>query len=139
VQVSAALDVENPTDSDLAYLKAFDDGVYFHQTRVRDQSASIQHYHDLPEALAARPRGHWRVHFHVPLHFKVHGKKVRSTAALLNPDFFQQVLQSTTHLETETYTYTVLPDKYQDATASVSDELRFVSQAVRTAQKAIQR
>lgn len=139
VQVSAALDMENPTAHDLAYLKAFDDGIYLHQTRVRNENASLLHYADLPDALAARPHGHWRVHFHVPLHFKAPGANVRSTAALLNPDFFQQVLQSTTHLETETYTYSVLPDKYQDAAASVSDELWFVSQAVKTAREAVQR
>jgi hypothetical protein len=49
---------------------------------------------------------------------------------LLNADFFNQALQSTTHLETETYTYAVLPEKYQDAGASVSSELQFVIQAV---------
>jgi hypothetical protein len=131
IQVSAALEVENPAGPDLSYLEAFDDGIYFHQTRVRKQNGPLVHYADLPDALADRPNGHWRVHFHVPLHFKAPGSKVRSTAALLDADFFRQALLSTTHLETETYTYAVLPEKYQDAAASVSSELQFVIRAVR--------
>jgi hypothetical protein len=136
VQVSAALEVENPTDSDLSYLKAFDDGIYFHQTRVRVENESLRHFPDLPDALADRPDGHWRVHFHVPLHFQAPGTKVRSTAVLLNTEFFKQVLQSTTHLETETYTFAVLPGKCQDISASVSDELAFVLRAVQAAARA---
>lgn len=130
IQVSAALEVENPAGPDLSYLEAFDDGIYFHQTRVRKKNEPLLHYTDLPDALADRPDGHWRVHFHVPLHFKAPGTNVHSTAALLDADFFRQALLSTTHLETETYTYAVLPEKYQDAGASVSSELQFVIRAV---------
>lgn len=130
IQVSAALEVENPTGPDLSYLEAFDDGIYFHQTRVRKKNGPLLHYADLPDALADRPKGHWRVHFHVPLHFKAPGTNVHSTAALLDADFFREALLSTTHLETETYTYAVLPEKYQDAGASVSSELQFVIRAV---------
>lgn len=130
IQVSAALEVENPTGPDLAYLETFDDGIYFHQTRVRKKNGPLMHYADLPDALAERPKGHWRVHFHVPLHFRAPGTNVHSTAALLNADFFREALLSTTHLETETYTYAVLPEKYQDAGASVSGELQFVIRAV---------
>jgi sugar phosphate isomerase/epimerase len=139
IQVSAALEVDHPTGSDLAYLETFDDGIYFHQTRVRMQNASLIRFADLPDALARRPKGHWRVHFHVPLHFKSSGTNVRSTADLLDADFFRQALQSTTHLETETYTYAVLPEKYQDAAASVSGELQFVARSVRDAVNADQR
>ena len=137
IQVSAALEVENPAGADLSYLEAFDDGIYFHQTRVRKENQPLLRYSDLPDALAARPNGHWRVHFHVPLHFKAPGTNVHSTAALLDAEFFNQALLSTTHLETETYTYAVLPEKYLNASVSVGNELRFVSQAVQTAVKTI--
>lgn len=130
IQISAALEVENPRGPDLSYLEAFDDGIYFHQTRVRKENAPLLRYTDLPDALADRPNGHWRVHFHVPLHFSAPGTNVRSTAALLDAAFFRQALLSTTHLEAETYTYAVLPEKYQDASASVSNELQFVIRAV---------
>jgi sugar phosphate isomerase/epimerase len=137
IQVSAALEVNNPTASDLSYLETFDDGVYFHQTRVLKENERLLQYPDLPDALGGRPKGHWRVHFHVPLHFKAPDANVHSTAALLNADFFNQALKSTTHLETETYTYAVLPEKYQDAGASVSEELCFVTEAVRVAAESI--
>jgi hypothetical protein len=130
IQISAALEVNNPTDSDLSYLETFDDGIYFHQTRVRMENEQLLQYPDLPDALGDRPKGHWRIHFHVPLYYKAPGTNVHSTASLLNADFFRQALQSTTHLETETYTYAVLPEKYQDAGASVSSELQFVIRAV---------
>lgn len=133
IQVSAALEVDNPTGADLVYLEAFDNGIYFHQTRVCKENATLLRYSDLPDALVERPHGLWRVHFHVPLHFKAPGTNVHSTAALMNADFWRQARLSTTHFETETYTYAVLPEKYQDAGTSVSNELRLVSQAVQTA------
>ncbi len=139
IQVSAALEVVNPKDPELSYLEAFDDGIYFHQTRIRKENKALLRYTDLPEALADRPHGHWRVHFHVPLHFKASGTSVNSTAALLDADFFRQALLSTSHLETETYTYAVLPEKYQDAGPSVSNELQFVIRAVDAAVNADQR
>ncbi len=133
IQVSAALEVANPTGSDLSYLEAFDDGIYFHQTRVLKQNEPPLRYADLPDALADRPHGRWRIHFHVPLHFKAPGTNVQSTLALLDADFFRQALLSTTHLETETYTYAVLPQTYRNAGASVSGELGFVIAAVHAA------
>jgi hypothetical protein len=133
IQISAALEIADPTPSDIQKLQAFDDGIYLHQTRVRDGGESIKRFADLPEALTARPAGKWRIHFHVPLHFQSAGHRLRSTAALLNDDFFRQALKSTTHFETETYTYDVLPQKHQDSSASVSAELQFVAQAVQKA------
>jgi sugar phosphate isomerase/epimerase len=136
IQISAALEVVNPTGSDLSYLQAFDDGIYFHQTRVQIENGPLLRYADLPHALVDRPHGRWRVHFHVPLHFKAPGTNIHSTAPLLDRAFFRQALLSTNHLETETYTYAVLPDRYQDADASVGEELRFVVRAVTTAANA---
>lgn len=133
IQVSAALSVTHPTRKDLDYLARFNDGVYLHQTRILAENKRVSPFPDLPEALAARPGGQWRVHFHVPLHFKAPGTQVGSTVSLLTDDFFQQALHSTTHIETETYTYGVLPDRYQDTNVSVSEELKFVADAVRRA------
>jgi sugar phosphate isomerase/epimerase len=133
IQISAALEIANPSTQDIQKLQAFDDGIYLHQTRVREDGKLIKRYADLPQALTARPAGKWRIHFHVPLHFQPAGHRLRSTVALLNDDFFRQALKSTTHLETETYTYGVLPQKHQDSSASVSAELQFVAQAVRKA------
>jgi hypothetical protein len=130
IQVSAALEIDDPTVRDMEHLKAFDDGVYFHQTRVKHQKNGIKQYADLPQALAAAPSGKWRVHFHVPLQFQSDNDNLRSTTPLLSDVFFQQAIRSTSHLETETYTYAVLPQKQQDSSATVSAELQFVAQAV---------
>lgn len=131
IQVSAALEIDDPTIGDMEHLQAFDDGVYFHQTRVRNQQKDINRYADLPLALAAGPAGKWRIHFHVPLLFQPANENLRSTMSLLSDDFFQQAIKSTSHLETETYTYDVLPQKHQDSCVTVSAELQFVAQAVR--------
>lgn len=135
IQISAALETAYPAVRDLEQLQAFDDGIYFHQTRVRDDSKRIMRYADLPQALADRPAGLWRVHFHVPLHFESGNSNLGSTAELLDHRFFQQAIQSTDHLETETYTYSVLPQKHQDSSTSVGMELKFVAKAVRKALK----
>ncbi len=134
IQVSAALEIENPAAADFKVLRAFNDGIYFHQTRIQTPDG-VQRHADLPEALAARSPGIWRIHFHVPLHYRATQTRLHSTADLLDDRFFRQALISTAHLETETYSYTVLPDKYQDPNASVTDELKFLAQAVRTAVK----
>lgn len=133
IQLSAALEVENPTLQEIDDLKAFNDGIYFHQTRIQVDKHTVTRYADLPDALAERSSGHWRVHFHVPLHYQAAHTRLRSTASLLNVKLFRQALKSTTHLETETYTYAVLPHKFQDANASVSAELKFVLDSVRKA------
>lgn len=133
IQVSAALEIDDPTVRDMEHLQAFDDGIYFHQTRVRDYKNEIKRYADLPQALAAGPAGKWRIHFHVPLQFQSTNDNLQSTMPLLNDEFFQQAVKSSPHLETETYTYAVLPQKQQDSSATVSDELQFVAQAVRRA------
>lgn len=133
IQVSAALEIDDPALRDVKDLQAFDDGIYLHQTRVRNHENEIKRYPDLPEALAARPAGKWRIHFHVPLQFQPDNPNLRSTTSLLDDGFFKQALKSTPHLETETYTYAVLPQKQQDSGATVSAELQFVAQAVRRA------
>jgi hypothetical protein len=133
IQISAALEITNPTIEELRHLQDFDDGVYLHQTRVQQCGNVFMRYADLPEALAARPPGLWRIHFHVPLHFQSPRDRLCSTAGLLSGDFFRQALKHSPHLETETYTYGVLPHQQQDISASVSAELQFVVQAVQKA------
>src|SRR6185436_6190104 len=68
VQISAGLRLAEATPEGLDALRAFSDGVYLHQTVVRNQGV-LSRYQDLPEALAAAPvaGAEWRVHFHVPV------------------------------------------------------------------------
>jgi hypothetical protein len=133
IQISAALEIANPTLDELQYLQGFDDGVYLHQTRVQQNGNVVLRYPDLPEAVAAHPAGIWRIHFHVPLHFQAHHHQLRSTAVLLSDEFFRQALTYSAHFEVETYTYGVMPQQQHDTSTSLSAELQFVTRAVRQA------
>lgn len=126
IQISAALAVDHPTNKDLEYLARFDDGIYLHQTRILKNDGAITNYNDLDEALAAPSNGLWRIHFHVPLYFEAPGFGLISTSALLDSAFFKEAVKTSTHFEAETYTYEVLPNKYQDTNASVAEELLFI-------------
>jgi len=107
IQLSAALE----TGSDAETLKPFCDPVYLHQATERTTDGSLRRWSDLPEALLelerrprAEPGGILRVHFHVPLFAG------SSTATELTPGFFALVKSGiTSHLEIETYTFSVLP------------------------------
>jgi hypothetical protein len=83
---------------------------------------------DLPDALPALAQNtEWetvRVHFHVPL-FWEGGAGLRSTAALLDGEFFREACATTEQLEVETYTFSVLPEppRAGGVVACVSREL----------------
>jgi sugar phosphate isomerase/epimerase len=105
-QVSAALEVIDPVAAREALL-SYDEPRFLHQTRSSHGHA----FDDLDEALAQRPDGPWRVHFHVPLHARpapplAHTVPVlrAGLAALLGGP-----VALTDHLEVETYTWNVLP------------------------------
>ena len=117
VHLSNALRLQ-PGAANLHSLAAFHDEVYLHQVITRDAGGNLVKYRDLQPALEAAAAGfsaeEWRVHFHVPLHWK--------------PDQGPQGLQTTedhlrgvlrfaaahpgfcSHFEMETYTWSVLPD-----------------------------
>ncbi|MFD0152873.1 metabolite traffic protein EboE [Streptomyces sp. NPDC055721] len=141
-QVSCALHAETPADPGVRRaLGAFDEPRFLHQTRRAGTPAPG--VDDLPEALAgagalggaealsgAEAQGDaealggaealsdapWRSHFHIPVHadpappLTSTRPVLRETlAALLTPD-----RPRTTHLEVETYTWSVLPEPPRD-------------------------
>lgn len=111
VQLSAAIRA-TVSDASLDRLQAFIDPVYLHQTKLRLPRGRILALPDLtPETLALarqHPGCELRTHFHVPLFFDGDGT-LASTNADLTPDFFAHVLRQDYPLETETYTFGVLP------------------------------
>jgi len=128
VQISAGLELESLSDE----LRAFDDGVYLHQV-VHRGDAGLTRYLDLPEAFAAavpkaQTSGLYRVHFHVPL-FREELGAFRGTQRYLS-----QVLAILrdrpicSHLEVETYTWSVLPEEFrrEGIVDAVSRELKWV-------------
>jgi len=117
-QLSSALKVGRPRSPGArAALADFDEPRFMHQVRERAPGGLLG-VDDLPEALAGGlpGEGEWRVHFHVPIHHAVaehaehtvvgttQGELVGLLDALLMGE-----TPETTHLEVETYTWTVLP------------------------------
>ena len=118
-QVSCALHAQAPADPEVRRaLGAFDEPRFLHQTRRAGTPAPG--VDDLSEALtgtgALSGYAPWRSHFHIPVHadpappLTSTRPVLRDTlAALLTPD-----RPRTTHLEVETYTWSVLPEPPRD-------------------------
>ena len=144
MQISAGLLLDQVDQKTAEILKPFDDNVYLHQV-IERHGDQINRYKDLPEAFAKLPANNqklstdkgssdpgsdrqWRVHFHVPIFLDDLGE-FSSTQF-----FIRQILalhrQSpvSDHLEVETYTWNVLPEKYrqQPMAQAISRELNWV-------------
>ena len=119
-----------------AALTAFDDPIYLHQTFIR-QGEDIRAFHDLGPALAqtnARRPALWRCHFHVPV-FLSELENFQSTQADLI-DLLQHHRQYpvSEHLEIETYTWNVLPERYRAEPVgdAIARELLWVREQLQT-------
>lgn len=144
VQLSAALRLA-PTEEALGQLGAFADPVYIHQVRLREPDGTEAAFADLPQALAEAgdraPDAELRVHFHVPLFFEGAGG-LASTGDLLTDGFWRRVAAAdsapTAHLEIETYTFGVLPERLRlpDVADSIAREYRWVLERLGRAQAA---
>jgi hypothetical protein len=111
VQLSAAVRATVSDDS-LNRLRAFIDPVYLHQTKIRLPRGRIASLPDLTETTLETARAHsgceLRTHFHVPLFWD--GDDALGTTNIdLTPEFFAHVQAHGYPLETETYTFGVLP------------------------------
>lgn len=130
VQISAALACP-PTPASLKELRRFDEPVYLHQTHGRRADGSLVRWVDLPFAFRALDTAQdfeeLRCHFHVPLFWTGDGC-MGSTARLLTPSFFERLRSGLcTHLEVETYTFSVLPEELRRLPVhqSIAQELRW--------------
>ena len=133
VQLSAAIRVPVMTQDLVGAVMRYNDGVYLHQTVVRGP-AGLARYVDLPDAVAAfregRADGEWRIHCHVPVFLSDLGE-IGSTQADL-----EAVLaafrndESAPHLEVETYTWDVLPEKWRTGSkaADIAREITFCAE-----------
>jgi sugar phosphate isomerase/epimerase len=130
IQLSCALRIPDMHTGLVEALERFDDGVYLHQVVAR--GSSLQRFSDLSDALAAlrggQAQGEWRVHCHVPIFLLTLGDMTSTRQELTDT---LKALGSTvlsTHLEVETYTWDVLPQRYKSASKSdaIARELEFV-------------
>ncbi|GAC1657843.1 MAG: metabolite traffic protein EboE [Vulcanimicrobiaceae bacterium] len=132
VQLSAGLRIEPVTGAALEHLRAFDDGVYLHQVVERNGGA-LRRYTDLEGAFAhadGKAGSEWRIHFHVPLFLA--DLDVFSTTQQFVSDALalHRANGISSHLEVETYTWSVLPERYRtdDIVSAVVRELQWVKQ-----------
>lgn len=139
-QISSAVEVsfddcQDPTvaEARLDELRQFAEPRYLHQTTIRNADGQHQFFDDLPLALEqadSRPRGTWRVHFHVPLFADQLGSigttqsDIRHCLDALKPPADRPV-----HFELETYAWTVLPEQLQVPLAvGIAQEIEWFDQ-----------
>jgi sugar phosphate isomerase/epimerase len=113
LQLSAALRIAHVTQGSRDALRAYDEPTYLHQVVARSADG-LSRDSDLPQALARGDDAdgeEWRVHFHVPVFVD------ELDAFGTTQDFLAEILTLhrkdpiSTHLEIETYTWDVLPER----------------------------
>jgi sugar phosphate isomerase/epimerase len=130
LQLSAALRVAEVGPESADQLRPFDEPVYLHQVVERRGGRLVRHL-DLPDALAGiadSAGAEWRVHFHVPI-FLAELEDFATTQAFLREILALHRQQSiSAHLEVETYTWDVLPERYRqvDVASAIARELAWV-------------
>lgn len=135
IQISAALKAElpeNPVERQavITSFSGYNEPVYLHQVVALQQNGQLKRYPDLPDALNDADQSlakEWRAHFHVPVFEEKLGllrstqKDIEKVVALHKQDPF------TSHLEAETYTWEVLPEKQKLPVAgSIIREMQWV-------------
>ena len=128
--------LEDVTRDNSKLLSPFIDDVYLHQV-VERHGEAINRYTDLPDALNnlvddAVSR-EWRVHFHVPVFLDDLGD-FSSTQFFVRDALAQHKKQPLSqHLEVETYTWDVLPQKYKNLSLNdaIAQELHWVQGELR--------
>jgi hypothetical protein len=137
VQLSAGLRLPSATPNALAALASFGNEVYLHQTVIRNGDQLLR-YLDLPQALASQqpsPTSEWRVHFHVPIFLRELGLFESTQADLIPLLETLATVADPPHLEVETYTWDVLPERFRDVPIeqAIARELRFVQDTLQGA------
>ena len=130
LQLSAALRIPEITAQTAEALGPFDEPVYLHQV-IERRSNDLVRYLDLPEALAALDDaiGHeWRVHFHVPIFLGELQHFSTTQDFLIDILALHRETPISNHLEVETYTWDVLPERYRgvDVSTAITRELGWV-------------
>lgn len=129
IQLTAALSVKEIDHEGMAILQQLSDPVYLHQTSISDKKGNRKFYLDLPEALKQVVIGeNLCVHYHVPV-FRNKINKLDTTQKEL-VKFLDYFIEDPLcqHLEIETYTFDVLPDKYKHSSVvdNICQELHWV-------------
>ena len=117
MQLSSGLRVPAVNAATRALLAPFDDGVYLHQV-VERTADGYNRYVDLADAFARLANGRgdreWRVHFHVPVFLDDMGQFASTQTFVRDVLAAHRRQPATAHLEAETYTWGVLPERYRE-------------------------
>jgi sugar phosphate isomerase/epimerase len=130
IQLSAAMRVPSMSRDHLARLQRFDTGTYLHQVTVKN--GRLNRFTDLPDALAAfhdgAAEGEWRIHCHVPVFLSDLDDLQSTQDALISVLHALRDEPLSPHLEVETYTWDVLPDRLKRGSKAqdIARELAFV-------------
>ena len=130
IQLSAAMRVPAIANELIDAVMRYDDGVYLHQTVVRNGAGLTRHV-DLPDAVAAfrqgRADGEWRIHCHVPVFLADLGAIQSTRADLVATLAALRQRHRSSHLEVETYTWDVLPQDLRTGSkaADIAREMSF--------------
>jgi sugar phosphate isomerase/epimerase len=131
MQLSSGLRVPGVDSRTEALLRPFDDRVYLHQV-VERHADGLNRYVDLSDAFAtlaqARGEREWRVHCHVPVFLDDMGQFGSTQSFITEALAAHREQPITAHLEAETYTWSVLPERYRGASVdhAVARELSWL-------------
>ncbi len=131
LQPASALRIPEVTRPIVEALRAFDDPIYLHQT-IERYDGRLSHYLDLPAALAAWEKdpipSEWRIHFHVPVFLDEINLFKTTRPAIEEALKVHKAHPLSSHIEIETYTWDVLPEKLKtgDIVDYVVRELEWV-------------
>lgn len=130
IQLSTAMRVPAMNRDLVRPILKFNDGVYLHQSIVRRGDDLVRHV-DLPDALAAfdagQADGEWRIHCHVPVFLDNLGEIGSTHSDLVTTLGALRQRTRSSHLEVETYTWDVLPDRLRTGSksAAIAREIAF--------------
>lgn len=134
-QISAALKAAMPSDTAARQavgdaFMAFDEPTYLHQVIAQQKDGQLRRFNDLPDAQSAlfdEQTIAWRSHFHIPIFLEDLGTLQSTQSDILDVLALHKSKLLTGHLEAETYTWGVLPERLQLPIAeSISRELNWV-------------
>jgi hypothetical protein len=133
IQLSAAMRVPTMKKDLVGAVMKYNDGVYLHQSIIRHDENLVRHA-DLPEAVSAfregQADGEWRIHCHVPVFLADLGEISSTRGDLVKTLAALRQKSRSSHLEVETYTWDVLPEKVRTGSKSVdiAREIAFCKQ-----------
>jgi sugar phosphate isomerase/epimerase len=114
IQVTAGLRIPRVTKESAEALRRLEDGVYLHQVVERSEDG-LARFEDLGAALASdgwrRRDSEWRVHFHVPVFLGALDGFASTQGFVREALALQRARSRSPHLEVETYTWSVLPER----------------------------